>query len=44
MKVKQLLSVVFLSTSLFAQGHMLRPDQNAVIVSFGYDQSVDFFW
>ena len=43
MKVKQLLSIIFLSTSLLAQGHMLRPDQNAVTVSFGYDRSLDFF-
>ena len=43
MKAKQLLSIIFLSTSLLAQGHMLRPDQNAVTVSFGYDRSLDFF-
>lgn len=43
MKAKQLLSIIFLSTSLLAQGHMLRPDQNAVTVSFGYDRSIDFF-
>jgi len=43
MKVKQLLSIIFLSTSLLAQGHMVSSNQNAVIVSFGYDRSVDFF-
>ena len=43
MKAKQLLSVIFLSTSLLAQGHMVSSNQNAVIVSFGYDRSVDFF-
>ena len=34
MKAKQLLSVIFLSTSLLAQGHMVSSNQNAVIVSF----------
>ena len=43
MKVKKLLSIIFLSTSLLAQGHMLQSDQNAVTVSFGYDRSLDLF-
>jgi len=43
MTIKQFLSVIVFSTFLFAQGHVVLPNQNGIIASFEYNRSVDLF-